>query len=466
MNAHIFREYDIRGVVGRDLDADVARAIGRGFGSAIRAAGGTTAAVGRDCRLSSPELAAAVVEGLVACGLTVTVLGMVPTPVLYFAAHELGVAGALQLTGSHNPPDFNGFKMMLAERAFYGDDIQGIRARIEAGDFFEGQGSVVEKHDAIEEYVAWVGDRAQMGARKVKAVVDGGNGAGGPTAVATLERLGVEVVPMFIEPDGTFPNHHPDPTIEENLALLRDRVLAEGADFGVGLDGDGDRIGVVDEKGDTLWGDKLMILFARDILAQEPGATIVGEVKCSQTLFDDIAARGGQPIMWKVGHSLIKAKMKESGAQLAGEMSGHIFFKHRYFGFDDATYAATRVAELVSRSAAPLSALLDGVPETFVTPEIRMDLGDDAVKFRAAELIVEGFRSAPVEGTRELVTLDGVRAIFQDGWGLIRASNTQPVLVLRAEATSEARRDAIEAELRARVRAAEAAARAELGLGE
>ena len=462
MNPHIFREYDIRGIVDRDITEDVARDIGRGFGTLIRREGGSTATIGRDCRLSSPRLAAAVVEGLRSTGCDVNVLGMTPTPVLYFNAYRFESAGALQLTGSHNPPDFNGFKMMMRDRAFYGRDIQAIRELIEADDFELGEGRVIEHDDAVSSYVDWVAEHAQMGPHAVKVVVDAGNGAAGPTVLAAFDRLGIETVPMFCDPDGNFPNHHPDPTIPENIAMLRERVLSEKADFGVGFDGDGDRIGVVDGGGQTLWGDKLMIVFSRDILRQEPGATIVGEVKCSQTLYDDITAHGGNAIMWKVGHSLIKAKMKEEKAALAGEMSGHIFFKHRFFGFDDATYAATRLAEIVSRDGEPLATHLTGVPETFVTPEIRMDVGDDAVKFRVAELVAESFASQPAEGTREIVTLDGVRAIFSDGWGLIRASNTQPVLVLRAEANSAARRDAIEADLRARVAAAESTARAEL----
>jgi phosphomannomutase/phosphoglucomutase len=343
---------------------------------------------------------------------------------------------------------------MQGDLAVYGEAIAGIRALIETSDYVSADGRVEVLSDGIEQYVDWVGEHAQFGDRKLRIGVDGGNGVAGPTVLATLERLGIEAVPMFCEPDGDFPNHHPDPTVAENLVTLIARVRSEGLDFGVAFDGDGDRIGVVDERGQIIWGDKLMIVFARDILRQEPGSTIVGEVKCSQTLFDDIAAHGGHPIMWKVGHSLIKAKMRSSGAALAGEMSGHIFFKHRFFGFDDACYSMTRLAEIVSRSDAPLSSLLDDVPETFVTPEIRVDVGDDALKFRVADAIARDYTEGDIDGVREVITIDGVRVIFEDGWGLVRASNTQPVLVLRAEASTAARRDAIEADLRARIQAA------------
>lgn len=448
MNPQIFREYDIRGIVDRDLTEEVVRSIGQGFGTMVARDGGKRVVVGQDCRLSSPRLAAELIAGLRSAGMDVTDVRMVPTPVLYFAAAELGADGAVMVTGSHNPPSFNGLKMILGGAAVFGEQIDEIRLLIEAGDLANGSGTLTVDGDAIDRYIDWVAERAEMGPYRPKVVVDGGNGVGGPTAVPMLERLGIDVVPMFCEPDGNFPNHHPDPTIAENIAVLRERVLAEKADFGIGLDGDGDRIGVVDSAGDTLWGDRLMIIFARDILEKEPGATIVGEVKCSQTLFDDIAAHGGQPLMWKVGHSLIKAKMKEVGALLAGEMSGHIFFKHRFFGFDDAIYAATRLAEIVSRDGRPLAERLEGVPDTFVTPEIRLDVGDDALKFEVAAQVAQTYQSGSVEDVRDVITIDGVRVIFEDGWGLVRASNTQPALVMRAEATTAERRDEIELQLR------------------
>ncbi len=452
MNPHIFREYDIRGIVDRDLTEETVESIGRAFGTLVRReTDGDRVVVGQDCRLSSPRLAACLIRGLCSAGVRVTHIGMVPTPVLYFTAAETSSHGAIMLTGSHNPPDYNGIKMMLGGAAVYGPQIARIRELIETQDFAAGEGSKSVDSDAISRYVDWVHEHAQMGARKVKIVVDGGNGVGGPTALPLLERLGIEVVPMFCDPDGNFPNHHPDPTVAENLESLKERVLAENADFGIGFDGDADRIGVVDERGETMWGDKLMIVFSRDILSENPGATVVGEVKCSQTLFDDIEAHGGQALMWKVGHSLIKAKMKELSALLAGEMSGHIFFKHRFFGFDDAVYAATRLAEIVSRGDRPLSSYLDGVPETFVTPEIRLDMASDQVKFDAARKVAAWFQEEKLEGVRDVVTIDGVRVNFEDGWGLVRASNTQPCLVLRAEATTPERRDEIEALLKERV---------------
>ncbi len=452
MNPDIFRQYDIRGVVGRDLSADVARQIGHAFSTVLKGQGGKSVAIGRDCRLSSPLLSGGLVEGLMAGGAEVIDLGMVPTPVLYFNAFDLNTDGAIQLTGSHNPPDFNGFKMMLGRDPFYGAQIEHLQDIIENKAMETGSGKYVERDDGVERYVQWIVERAQMGARPVKVVIDAGNGAAGPSALRLFERLGVEVVPMYCDPDGRFPNHHPDPTLAENLEGLRQRVLETGADCGIGYDGDGDRLGVVDGNGETLWGDRLMIIFAREILRDVPGATILGEVKCSQTLFDDIAAQGGKPLMWKVGHSLIKAKMKEVGALLGGEMSGHIFFKHRFLGFDDALYATTRLIEILSQDDRSLSDRLEGVPDTFVTPEIRLDMGNDKLKFKVAQAIAERFQSGGMPGVREVVTLDGVRLIFEDGWGLIRASNTQPVLVMRAEANSAARCQAISESLSSAVK--------------
>lgn len=451
MNADIFRQYDIRGIVDRDLTPSVVEKIGRAFGSVLAENGGTTVAVGHDCRLSSPKLAEALIDGLTAAGASVIELGMVPTPVLYFSAARLKTDGAVQITGSHNPPEYNGLKLVLNGKSVYGDAISELHGRIERGEFHEGLGSRVKQADPVGQYVNWVVENAEMGPIPVKIVVDCGNGAAGPTILPLLRRLNVEFVPMYAEPDGTFPNHHPDPTILANLEALRAKVQETGADFGVGFDGDADRIGVIDKQGDVLWGDKLMIIFARDILKDNPGATIVGEVKCSQTMFDDIEAHGGVAVMWKVGHSLIKAKMGELGALLAGEMSGHIFFQHRYFGFDDALYATTRLAEMVSREGRSLADHLCDVPTTFVTPEIRIEVESDDIKFKAAQAVAESYQVSPLGGIRDIVTLDGVRVIFEDGWGLVRASNTQPVLVLRAEATTEAQRDFIEADLRARV---------------
>jgi phosphomannomutase / phosphoglucomutase len=464
MNPHIFREYDVRGVVGRDLDAEVAVALGRGLGTLVaeRLAGRAgRVLVGRDCRLSSPELADAVARGLEQTGMRVVELGMVPTPVLYFAAHQQDADAAVQVTGSHNPPEYNGLKVVVGGASFYGEAIQALRRVIESGTFTLGNGTRESAGTAVEDYVRWVTENVRPGRRRLKVVVDAGNGAGGPAAVAVLEGLGVDVVPLYCEPDGRFPNHHPDPTQLEALAALREAVGVHAADLGVGLDGDADRIGVIDERGEVLWGDKLLLVLARRLLQESPGAMVLGEVKCSQTLFDDIEAHGGRPLMWKVGHSLIKAKMKETGALLAGEMSGHVFFSDRYFGFDDAIYTAARLVELLSSDERPLSAYLEGVPATFATPELRIDAGDDAAKFRAAEAVARHYREGGGDGVREVVTLDGVRVVFADGWGLVRASNTQPVLVMRAEATSAARRDALEAELRGRIDEALRQARSE-----
>ncbi|MBN1945101.1 MAG: phosphomannomutase/phosphoglucomutase [Bradymonadales bacterium] len=451
MNPHIFREYDIRGVVDQDLTDEGVTDLGRAFGTYLVRQGGKRLAVGWDCRLSSPRFAEAFVTGAVQAGVTAIEIGMVPTPVLYFTAIKERTDGAVQITGSHNPPEYNGFKLMLGEEAVYGEQIQEIQRIIAQQDWRSAQGERLGLTDVLQHYVDWIAGHIHPGSRSVKVVVDGGNGMAGPAILPLLKRLGVEVIALYCEPDGTFPNHHPDPTLPESLSLLSERVLAEGADFGVGYDGDADRIGVVDEGGRTLWGDMLMVIFARSLLVENPGATIVGEVKCSQTLFDDIAAHGGNPLMWKVGHSLIKAKMKEVGALLAGEMSGHIFFAHRYFGFDDAIYATARLVELVSRTEAPLSSLVEGIPRTYVTPELRLEMPDDAVKFEVAARVARELAERQAPGVKEVVTVDGVRVVYQDGWGLIRASNTQPVLVLRAEATSQFRRDEIEADLRARV---------------
>jgi len=446
MNPDIFREYDIRGVVEDDLTPDVVRDIGRALGSEAATQQAETLAVGRDCRASSEDLRDALIDGITSTGLDVVDVGEVPTPLLYFAVHHHGLDGGVQITGSHNPPEYNGFKMLLGQDAIHGDGIAALRVRIEDEAFVEAPSGEVHERPIGETYVDWVADHIELGDRDLKIVVDGGNGVGGPPAVELYERLGVEVVPLFVEPDGTFPNHHPDPTVPENLEALIAAVKESGADLGVGFDGDGDRIGVVDEKGQIIWGDRLMILLSRSVLEDVPGATIVGEVKCSQTLYDDIEAHGGNPIMWKTGHSLIKACMKANDAELAGEMSGHIFFKHRYFGFDDAVYTGARLLEILSRDPRPLSAHFSDVPETFVTPEIRTPC-PESLKFSVASHLAERFASS-----HEVNTIDGVRVRFDDGsWALVRASNTQPVLVLRAEANTAERRDELERWLREEV---------------
>ena len=440
MNPLIFRAYDIRGIADVDLNPSVAGDIGRALGTLARRRGAETFAVGRDCRISGPRVRDDVVAGLVSTGLRVVDVGMVPTPMLYFAVVHRGLGGGVQITGSHNPPEFNGLKMMVGPSTLHGEDIQEIRGLIEARDFEVGEGSV-ESAPVEDEYLDWVVSNIEMGPRQLRVVVDGGNGVAGPSAMALYQRLGVETVGRYIEPDGTFPNHHPDPTTVETVAIMREAVLEEGCDLAIGFDGDGDRIGVVDGSGDVQWGDRLMILFSRAVLAEEPGATIVSEVKCSKTLYDDIAANGGNGIMWRTGHSPIKAKMKETGAALGGEMSGHIFFKHRFFGFDDALYAGARLLELLSSSDQTIGEMLEDVPQTYVTPEIRVDCPDE-VKFNVVDRIV-----ARLKREHEVFDIDGARVNFPDGWGLVRASNTQPVLVMRAEAQTEARRDEIRAML-------------------
>ena len=348
------------------------------------------------------------------------------------------------ITGSHNPPEYNGLKVGLGSATFHGEEIQALRRLAESGRFAEGAGSLAP-YDVVTPYRAHVRGNLKLGKRKLKVVVDAGNGTGGVVAVPLFESLGVEVVPLFVEMDGRFPNHHPDPTVEENLEHLKAKVRETRADLGIAYDGDADRVGAVDEKGGVLWGDQIMILFSRALLAAEPGAAIVGEVKCSFTLYDDIARRGGRAIMWKAGHSLIKAKMKEEGALLAGEMSGHIFFAHRWLGFDDGIYSAGRLLELLSRTDAPLSALLADVPRTESTPELRVDCPEDR-KFEVVRRAQEWFKAR-----YETVTVDGVRVVFPDGWGLVRASNTQPLLVLRFEATTKARLAEIERLVRGKV---------------
>jgi len=428
----IFREYDIRGLVDKDLTEDAVRLVGCALGTEVREAGGRRVVVGRDCRESGPRFAKAMIAGLNAVGVDVTDLGVVPTPLTYFAAATLPVDGLVMITGSHNPPEYNGLKVGVGKSTLHGDGIQALLRRIVEDRFASGAGKV-ESHDIVTPYKEYVRENLQLGPRKLKVVVDAGNGTGGVIANPLFRSLGVDVVPLFEEMDGRFPNHHPDPTVEENLGFLKAKVLETGADLGIAYDGDADRVGAVDEKGNVLWGDQLMILFSRALLAENPGAAIVGEVKCSKTLYDDIAARGGRGIMWKAGHSLIKAKMKEEGALLAGEMSGHIFFAHRWFGFDDGIYSSGRLLELVSRTDRPVSTLLADVPRTFSTPEIRYDCPEEK-KFELVRRAQEWFAAR-----HEAVTVDGVRVIFPDGWGLVRASNTQPLLVLRFEARTPER---------------------------
>ncbi len=451
MNPHIFRAYDIRGVAERDLTDTLVHGLGRAFATQLQREGRKpVVAVGWDARLSSPRLRDALRAGLHASGCDTVSVGMVPTPLLYFAVHQLDVGGGIMVTGSHNPAPDNGFKMMLGHDSVHGDAITRLRERIAAADFASGAGSD-HSHPIRPEYEAWVRGNISLGPRKLRLAIDAGNGPTGPIVPGLLTALGCEVHGLYCEPDGRFPNHHPDPTVAENLVDLQAAVRTHGVDLGVAYDGDGDRIGVVDERGTIIWGDRLMVVLSRALLAEVPGATIVGEVKCSQTLFDDIEARGGRPIMSKVGHSLIKARMKAEGALLAGEMSGHIFYKHRYFGFDDATYATCRLLEILSRTDVPLSQLLSDLPETCSTPELRLPC-PDAVKFAVVDAVRAHFQQ-----THTVIDIDGARVLFDGGWGLVRASNTGPVLVLRCEATSDDRLATIRAALEAEIQRAEEA---------
>jgi len=439
MNAHIFREYDIRGLVDKDLTVEVVELLGKGLGTVVRRQGGRSIVVGRDCRESSTRFRDALCRGLTSTGLNVLDVGVVPTPLTYFAANTLPVDGLAMITGSHNPPEYNGFKIGAGKTTFHGHEIQALRKLIEARDFETTTlPGTVNPYDIITPYNHFVRQTVKVGRKGMKIVIDAGNGTGGAIAVPLFESMGFDVVPLFCEMDATFPNHHPDPTVVENMQDLIAAVKREKAEVGIAYDGDSDRIGVVDDQGNILWGDQIMILFSRYVLKDSPGAAIVGEVKCSYTLYDDIAQKGGKPVMWKAGHSLIKAKMKEEHAELAGEMSGHIFFKNRYFGFDDAVYSSARLLEILTHEKQKLSELLADVPKTYASPELRVDTVEEK-KFEIVKRATEWLRKAG----HALVDVDGVRVTFPDGWGLIRASNTQPILVLRFEAKTPERLEEI-----------------------
>ncbi len=436
VNAGIFRRYDIRGRAAEDLHDDFVERLGRAYGTRVRQAGGARVALGRDCRASGPRILAAFERGVLAAGVNVLQIGVVPTPVLYFALHHLDVDGGVIITGSHNPPAWNGFKLSLGTSSLHGEDIQDLRRCIEAEAFESGAGHA-EPAEILAAYQEVVLARLKTG-RPLKVVVDAGNGTGGITGPAVYEALGHEVISLFCEPDGDFPNHHPDPTVEANLAHLKAAVAEHGADVGLAFDGDADRLGAVDGQGRVIWGDQLLLFFAQAILREAPGARVVGEVKCSKVLYEGVAAAGGEAEMWKVGHSLIKARMKETGALIAGEMSGHLFFADRWFGFDDGVYAGGRLLELLSLGEESLAQMLDGLPQTVTTPELRVAC-PDAEKFAVVDRAVAYFKARYA-----VCDIDGARIDFPDAWGLIRASNTQPVLVLRFEAddsaTLEARR--------------------------
>jgi len=436
MKSHIFREYDIRGTVPDELNETTVRQLGNAIAAYYLDKGATRISLGRDCRLSSPELAAWLIGALVGSGLEIVDIGMVPTPILYFSVRHLVLEGGIQITGSHNPPTFNGFKLCLGEMPVFGGEIQKIRQIAEKADFRVGAGSL-EKADVTKAYIDYVTGDVQPGPVQRKVVLDAGNGAGGPIGVQLYRLLGFETIPLFCEPDGAFPNHHPDPTIPENLGPMIQEVIASGADLGLAFDGDADRVGVVGPKGGIIWGDQLMIIFSRDLLTRHPGATIIGEVKCSQTLYDDVAANGGRAIMWKAGHSPIRQKMKTEHALLAGEMTGHFFFGERYFGYDDAIYAGARLLEILSKIDGRVEDLLAGVPLMATTPEIRVNC-PEGQKFAVVAAITEAFKKI-----YNVIDIDGARVQLDGGWGLVRASNTQPALVLRFEATNPTRLEEI-----------------------
>ncbi|MBV8685675.1 MAG: phosphomannomutase/phosphoglucomutase [Alphaproteobacteria bacterium] len=424
-NPTSLREYDIRGVVGDTLGEDDAEAVGRSFGTFVRRAGGRRVAVGRDGRESSPALEARLIQGLVRSGCDVVRIGLGPTAMLYYAEAELDVDGGIQITGSHNPADYNGFKMVLRHNAFFGERIQALGRMAAEGDWEEGSGKVADEA-VVERYV----DRLLTGfdARPLRIGWDAGNGAGGPIVDRLVKRLPGEHFTLYTEVDGRFPNHHPDPTVEANLEDLKRLVREKGLDFGVALDGDADRIGAVDGEGRVVWGDQLLAILAEPVLEALPGSTIIADVKASQALFDRVAELGGKPVMWKTGHSLIKTKMKETGAPLAGEMSGHVFFAHEWYGFDDGIYAALRLIRAVSGLGRSLAALRDAMPAMVNTPELRFQV-DESRKFAVVDEVLDRLER---DGARVDRT-DGARVSTDDGWWLLRASNTQDVLVARAE---------------------------------
>ena len=437
MNEHIFREYDIRGVVDRDLTDEVVYDLARAIGTFFRAKGAARASLGRDARESSPRFRDIIIRGLTETGCDVLDVGMVPTPALYFTLFTQPVDAGVMITGSHNPADNNGFKVCLGKSTIFGEDITTIKRIAMSQSFASGAGKT-EERDVVLPYSEYIRSNIRIGSRKLGVVVDAGNGMGGFVAAPLYRELGCDVIELFCEPDSRFPNHHPDPTVIENMQFAIAAVREHKADLAIAFDGDADRIGVVDEGGRIIWGDQLMIIFARHILKEMPGATFIGEVKCSQNLFEDIGRHGGNPIMWKVGHSLIKAKMKETHAAMAGEMSGHLFFADRYFGYDDGIYAGARLIEILSNTEEPVSSLLADIPKTFNTPEIRVSCPDEK-KFEVVRILTEEFKK-----THKVIDIDGARILFEHGWGLVRASNTQAVIVMRFEADSQTHLDEIQ----------------------
>lgn len=429
-NPLIFREYDIRGIVGEDLTESNAYIIGRAYGTLLRKYNVTSAVLARDNRLSSYAYSRAVLEALCDTGVDVVDIGMVPTPVFYFARLKYGIEGGVMVTGSHNPPEFNGFKLGFGRDTLFGPGIQAVRELAEAGEFEQGSGRVTQR-DPLPDYAEDIAGRIKLGPKPVLCVVDAGNGAAGPAARKVLDSIGAKYEALFFEPDGNFPNHHPDPTQVRNLQHLIRRVRETNADLGIAFDGDADRIGVVDRSGRPVWGDELQTVFWREILAKHPGALALIEVKCSEALVDVVKELGGKPEFTRTGHSLIKARMRETEALFTGEMSGHMFFRDEYYGFDDAIYAAARLLRLLSNSDKSLDELISLVPKYHSTPEVRVDCPDEC-KFEVVEGLKEEFSKH-----YETITVDGVRVVFPGGWGLVRASNTQPALVLRAEGRTQ-----------------------------
>ena len=430
LKPEIFRQYDIRGVVNEDLTSETVELLGKGIGTYFRKKNKKEAALGRDCRLSSPQFSESLAQGLLSTGCDVIDLGIIPTPLLYFCMYFKKTEAGVMITGSHNPPEFNGFKMMVEEETLYGQDIQDIYTIIQKKDFVTDTKGRKKSYDIHPEYHDYVTSDIKL-EKKLKVVVDAGNGTGGVVAVPIFKELGCDVIPLYCEMDGNFPNHHPDPTLPEALEDLIREVKGTNADLGIAYDGDSDRIGVIDDTGGIIWGDKLMILLARDVLPKNPGAAVISEVKASQLLYDEVEKLGGRPIMWKTGHSLIKKKIKQENALIAGEMSGHIFFADRYFGFDDAIYASARVLEILSRSGKKLSQMLVDLPPVYNTPEIRI-YSSDEVKFKIVEEVKKVLsQKYPV------IDIDGVRAQYPKGWALVRPSNTQGALVLRFEADTQ-----------------------------
>jgi phosphomannomutase/phosphoglucomutase len=435
MNPEVFREYDIRGIVDKDLNSEFVYRLGQAIGTYGRDRGVSLMTVGRDCRLSSEEFHDAIMKGIIATGINVIDIGLCATPMLYFSIRYLKANGGVMVTGSHNPPDFNGFKICIGQDTIYGQEIQQLKNIMENSAYLIGRGTL-RKNDITDAYYDSICENVEV-KTGIHVVVDGGNGVGGFFALPLLNRFECTVSPLYCDMDGRFPHHFPDPTIEKNLAELIRVVKREQADVGFAYDGDADRIGVITDGGDILWGDELLILFSRLILKDNPGATIIGEVKCSQILYDDIDKNGGRAIMWKAGHSLIKGKMREEKALLAGEVSGHLFFADRYYGYDDALYASARILEVLSKNQKKLSEMLSGLPKSYSSPEIRIDCPDEK-KFGVVKRITDYFRK-----DYTINDIDGVRVQFPNGWGLVRASNTQPALVLRFESWTEEGLDSI-----------------------